>query len=76
MRRTTPVSLHDRLQTLTTQHLEAQAESSRLEREADYLSGQLREARDQLRYYEQLLSALKRDWGRTPALKDLVRRLG
>jgi hypothetical protein len=76
VRRATSGFLHDRLQSLTRQHLEAQAEFDRLRREETYLVRQVREARSQLRYYEDLLTALRRDWGRTPALRELVRRLG
>jgi len=49
---------------------------ARLEREEEYLRRQVREAREQVRYYEGLLTVLRRDWGRPAPLADLVRKLG
>jgi len=49
---------------------------ARLAREEEYLHRQVREAANQVRYYESLLATLRRDWGRTEGLTDLVRRLG
>jgi multidrug resistance efflux pump len=53
-----------------------ETELARLLREEDYLALQTRRAREQVRYYEQLLADLKREWGRRAPLSDLVRRLG
>ncbi len=48
----------------------------RLRREEEYLLLKVRQARDQVRYYEGLLDLLRRDWGKAPGLSELVRRLG
>jgi hypothetical protein len=52
------------------------AESRRLRREEEYLLLKVRQAREQVRYYERLLELLKRDWGRERSLSALVRRFG
>ncbi len=52
------------------------AEVARTRREEEYLLLKVRQAREQVRYYERLLELLKRDWGADPALAALVRRLG
>ena len=75
MPRTTAGSLHDRLQTLLAARHETEAEMARLAREETYVSQQVREATEQVRYYEGLLANLRRDWGKPGALEDLVRRL-
>ncbi|MCI4339944.1 MAG: hypothetical protein L3K06_02670 [Thermoplasmata archaeon] len=49
---------------------------TRLEREEEYLRRQVREAREQVRYYEGLLNVLRRDWGKPAPLAELVRKLG
>jgi len=74
--RTTVGSLLDRQQNLVAQRNEAEAEIARLEREEAFLSRQVREATEQVRYYEGLLVNLKRDWGRRGTLAELIRRLG
>lgn len=51
-------------------------ELGRVVREEEYLRLKVRQAREQVRYYEGLLALLRRDFGRTPGLSDLVRRLG
>ena len=76
MVRRTPGSLHDKQQSLLAAREETQAEVGRLEREERFLREQLREARNQVRYYESLLAALRRDWGRDAPLASLVRKLG
>ncbi|MCI4331700.1 MAG: hypothetical protein L3K19_07655 [Thermoplasmata archaeon] len=76
MRTTTPSSLHDKHQALLAARLEAEAEESKLRREEEYLTLQVRQAQEQVRYYEGLLVLLRRDWGRSAALADLVRKLG
>ncbi len=60
---------------LATQR-ELRAEVARTRREEEYLLLKVRQAREQVRYYERLLDLLKRDWGRDPGLAALVRRLG
>jgi len=51
-------------------------EVARARREEEYLVLKVRQAREQVRYYERLLELLKRDWGKDPALASIVRRLG
>lgn len=76
MRTRTPSSLHDRYQALLAARFEAEAEEDRLRREEEYLSLQVRQAEEQVRYYEGLLALLRRDWGRQVGLTDVVRKLG
>jgi len=71
-----PAPLLDKHQALLSARQEAEAEMVRLAREEDYLLQQVREAREQVRYYEELLAVLRRDWGRPPPLSELVRKLG
>jgi hypothetical protein len=52
------------------------AEVARTRREEEYLVLKVRQAREQVRYYERLLELLRRDWGQDPGLSSLVRRLG
>jgi hypothetical protein len=51
-------------------------EIGQLRREEEYLMLKVRQAREQARYYEGLLTLLRRDLGNAPGLSDLVRRLG
>jgi hypothetical protein len=67
--------LHDRHQALLAARHETEAEMARLAREETYLAQQVREASEQVRYYETLLANLKRDSGHPGAFADLVRRL-
>jgi hypothetical protein len=76
MVRRTPASLHDKQQSLIAAREETEAEVSRLEREERFLQEQLKEAREQVRYYESLLASLRSEWGRDPPLARLVRKLG
>lgn len=75
MPRGIPVSLHDRTASLQSLRLEAEAEADRLMREEATLVEQLRQAKEQVRYYEQLLIQLRRQWGRRPALTRILRNL-
>jgi len=52
------------------------AELVRLRREEEYLVLKVRQAREQVRYYEGLLDLLRRDWGKAPGLSEFVRKLG
>jgi hypothetical protein len=52
------------------------AEIGQLRREEEYLLLKIRQAREQVRYYEGLLVLLRRDLGTVPGIADLVRRLG
>jgi hypothetical protein len=74
-RRVLPSTI-DRYESLRTAERELVAEVGRLRREEDYLVLKVRQAREQVRYYERLLELLKRDWGRDPSLATLVRRFG
>lgn len=75
MPRTTVGSFLDKQQTLVAAQHETEAEIARLAREEQFLAQQVREAAEQVRYYEGLLASHRREWGRPPALADLVRRL-
>ena len=75
MRRTTPHSLHGKHQDLLAARQEAEAEVARLVRETQYVESQIRQAEEQVRYYEGLLSLLRKDWGGSTPLRELVRKL-
>ncbi len=66
----------DRYEALRSTERDLLVEVGRLRREEDYLVLKVRQAREQVRYYERLLELLKRDWGRDPSLATLVRRFG
>ncbi len=66
----------DRYDTLRASERDLLAEVAQLRREEEYLVLKVRQAREQVRYYERLLDLLKRDWGRDPGLSTLVRRFG
>ena len=68
--------LSDRQESLLASQQELGAELTRLLREEEYLLLKVRQAREQVRYYEGLLALLRRDWGKTPGLSELVRKLG
>jgi hypothetical protein len=70
------LTLADKEESLLASQRELVNEMSRLRKEEEYLDTKVRQAREQVRYYEQLLDLLRRDWGKTPGLSDLVRRLG
>ncbi len=74
-RRVLPSTI-DRYESLRATERELVAEAGRLRREEDYLVLKVRQAREQVRYYERMLELLKRDWGRDPSLATLVRRFG
>ena len=68
--------LTDRQEILLSSQQRLLAEIGELRREEEYLLLKVRQAREQARYYEGLLTLLRRDFGTTPGLSDLVRRLG
>jgi hypothetical protein len=70
------LSLSDRIDSLRGFEQTLVAEVERLKREERYILLKVRQAREQVRYYESLLALLRRDWGKTPGLSDLIRRLG
>ncbi|HTT16658.1 MAG TPA: hypothetical protein VMH49_04800 [Thermoplasmata archaeon] len=65
-----------RLEFLKATERDLTGEVGRLRREEEYLRLKVRQARDQVRYYEGLLQLLHRDLGRPSSLTDVVRRLG
>jgi len=68
--------LTDRQESLVATQRRLLAEIGELRREEEYLLLKVRQAREQARYYEGLLTLLRRDFGTAPGLSDLVRRLG
>jgi hypothetical protein len=62
-------------QLLSTQR-ELLGELGRLRREEEYLTLKVRQAREQVLYYEGLLNLLRRDFGKPTGLSDIVRRMG
>jgi hypothetical protein len=71
-----PGRFSDRIDELAAAQRALAKDLVRLEREEEYLKLKVRQARDQVRYYEGLLTLLRRDFGKSPALSDLVQRLG
>ena len=65
----------DRQNALVANQRQLLAEVDRLRREEEYLLQKIREAHEQVQYYEGLLGLLRRDWGRNPGLTELVRKL-
>jgi len=66
----------DRSEALGATQRQLQTEIGQLRREEDYLLLKVRQAREQVRYYEGLLTLLRRDLGTASGLTDLMRRLG
>jgi hypothetical protein len=69
-------STTDRQEALLATERDLRAEVARVRRQEEYLRLKVRQAREQVRYYERLLEMLKRDWGQDPGLASIVRRLG
>ncbi len=65
-----------RINALKSTQRELVGEINRVRREEEYLRQKLRQAQEQVRYYEGLLTLLRRDLGRAPGLTELLRRLG
>ena len=70
-----PLPPTDRQEALAAAQRQLVAEIGQLRREEEYLLLKVRQAREQVRYYEGLLNLLRRDLGNAPGLTDLVRRL-
>jgi len=68
--------LTDREESLSATQRELGAEILRLRREEEYLLLKVRQAREQARYYEGLLTLLRRDFGNAQGLPELLRRIG
>jgi len=65
----------DRIEFLRSTERDLAGEVAQLRREEEYLRLKVRQAREQVRYYEGLLTLLRRDYGRAPSLAEVVRRL-
>lgn len=65
-----------RIDALRSTQSELESELDQLGKEEEYLRLKLRQASEQVRYYEGLLSLLRRDLGRSRGLPDLLRRIG
>jgi len=70
------VSPSTRQEALLASQREVAAELLRLRREEEYLSVKVRQAREQVRYYEGMLELFSRDYGKSAGLTSLVRKLG
>ncbi|HTT45455.1 MAG TPA: hypothetical protein VMH38_05510 [Thermoplasmata archaeon] len=70
------VPLTDRQELLVSTQRRLLAEIAQLRREEEYLLLKARQAQEQARYYEGLLTLLRRDFATAPGLSDLMRRLG
>jgi hypothetical protein len=68
--------LTDRQELLVSTQRRLEAEIGQLHREEEYLLLKVRQAQEQARYYEGLLTLLRRDFGTAPGLTDILRRLG
>ena len=66
----------DRQEALLATQRQLVAEIAQLRREEDYLLLKVRQAREQARYYEGLLTLMRRDYGNDSGIPDLMRRLG
>jgi len=66
----------DRQEALLANQRQLVAEIAQLRREEEYLLLKVRQAREQARYYEGLLTLLRRDFGNDSGIPDLMRRLG
>jgi hypothetical protein len=71
----TPESLHDRKANLELLRQELEAEAARLTREESALVERVRQAREQVLYYEDLLHQHRRALGRPPTLARILRQL-
>jgi len=65
-----------RQEQLLSSQRELLGELGRLRREEEYLTLKVRQAREQVLYYEGLLNLLRRDLGKPAGLSDIVRRMG
>jgi hypothetical protein len=71
-----PDLFSDRIQSLRSTERDLAGEVTRLRREEEYLRLKVRQAREQVRYYDSLLTLLRRDLGKPASLSEVVRRLG
>ncbi|HYA54662.1 MAG TPA: hypothetical protein VEG42_03560 [Thermoplasmata archaeon] len=65
-----------REETLSATQRQLVAEVVRLRREEEYLLLKVRQAQEQVRYYEGLLTLLRRDFGNAKGLPEILRRIG
>jgi len=74
MPRARPLTGRQELLVATQRRLEA--EIGELRREEEYLLLKVRQAQEQARYYEGMLTLLRRDFGTAAGISNLIRRLG
>ncbi|MFG1530631.1 MAG: hypothetical protein AAFA34_05095 [Thermoplasmata archaeon] len=70
-----PPSESDRAAGLARELQRLEAELGRLAYEEEFVDLQIRQAREQIAYYEQLLKLLRKDWGQVSGLADLLQRM-
>jgi len=66
----------DKQESLASAKREVLTELEQVRREEEYLLLKVRQAREQARYYEGLLTLLRRDFGNAQGLPELLRRIG
>ncbi len=67
--------LSDRIEHLEEMYQQLLGELVLAQREEEYVGLKVRQAREQVRYYEGLLALLRRDFGKASGLSQLVRRM-
>ncbi|MHB1932460.1 MAG: hypothetical protein ACYCPV_05695 [Thermoplasmata archaeon] len=75
MRYDAPPSASDRASGLARELQSLEAELGRIAYEEEFVELQIRQAREQIAYYEQLLKLLRKDWGQVSGLADLLQRM-
>ncbi len=65
----------DRAESLVREAQSLEAELGRLAQEEEFVELQIRQAREQVAYYEDLLRLLRKDWGQVSGLADLLLRM-
>jgi len=68
-------SASDKVQSLALEAQRLEAELARLDHDEDFVELQIRHAREQVGYYEDLLKLLRKDWGQVSGLADLLQRM-
>lgn len=71
-----PPPLVDRTASLSEERARLEGEIGRLLREEEYLETQLRNAREQVRYYEALIETQRSEWSGRRGVRELLRGLG
>jgi len=70
-----PPSGYDRVTRLADEARDLEGELGRLAYEEEFVDLQIRQAREQVRYYEDLLRLLRKEWGQVSGLADLLERM-